>query len=275
VKCTREVAFYVLNEKRDNLLTIEQNYGISVFIVPSDEVKGSQAVIERASDRVVAARKIQFVPVKLDAYVEDAEEEETEAEVEAEEESVDVQAESAAEPENGEEGSDSQRGRRRRRGRRGGRRGGRDREDEPRDKIAGEGDGNIDAPRQAAEADDSAGDDVVSPNEAEMSSAPDDSSEKEGSERGPARRRDRWGRNRNGRNRNGRPAAEGESNGHAHVESPAEIRAPQPERQPTPVIAIQEIIAQPVEPRKWQPPAATVTAAEVAKPKAGWWSKRG
>jgi ribonuclease E len=46
VKCTREVAFYVLNEKRDNLLTIEQNYGISVFIVPSDEVKGSQAVIE-------------------------------------------------------------------------------------------------------------------------------------------------------------------------------------------------------------------------------------
>ena len=275
VKCTREVAFYVLNEKRDNLLTIEQNYGISVFIVPSDEVKGSQAVIERASDRVVAARKIQFVPVKLDAYVEDAEEEETEAEVEAEEESVDVQAESAAEPENGEEGSDSQRGRRRRRGRRGGRRGGRDREDEPRDKIAGEGDGNIDAPRQAAEADDSAGDDVVSPNEAEVSSAPDDSSEKEGSERGPARRRDRWGRNRNGRNRNGRPAAEGESNGHAHVESPAEIRAPQPERQPTPVIAIQEIIAQPVEPRKWQPPAATVTAAEVAKPKAGWWSKRG
>ncbi|MBZ0260303.1 MAG: Rne/Rng family ribonuclease [Hyphomicrobiales bacterium] len=275
VKCTREVAFYVLNEKRDNLLTIEQNYGISVFIVPSDEVKGSQAVIERASDRVVAARKIQFVPVKLDAYVEDAEEEETEAEVEAEEESVDVQAESAAEPENGEEGSDSQRGRRRRRGRRGGRRGGRDREDEPRDKIAGEGDGNIDAPRQAAEADDSAGDDVVSPNEAEVGSAPDDSSEKEGSERGPARRRDRWGRNRNGRNRIGRPAAEGESNGHAHAESPAEIRAPQPERQPTPVIAIQEIIAQPVEPRKWQPPAATVTAAEVAKPKAGWWSKRG
>ena len=93
VKCTREVAFYVLNEKRDNLLAIEQNYGISVFIVPSDEVKGSQAVIERASDRVVAARKIQFVPVKMDAYVEDPEEEEIEAEVEAEEESEEVQAE--------------------------------------------------------------------------------------------------------------------------------------------------------------------------------------
>ena len=52
-------------------------------------------------------------------------------------------------------------------------------------------------------------------------------------------------------------------------------REPQPERHAAPVIAIQEIVAQPVEPRKWQPPAATVTAAEAApKPKAGWWSKR-
>ena len=57
VKCTREVASYVLNEKRDNLLAIEQNYGISVFIVPSDEVKGSQAVIERAGERTVTVRK--------------------------------------------------------------------------------------------------------------------------------------------------------------------------------------------------------------------------
>ena len=56
---------------------------------------------------------------------------------------------------------------------------------------------------------------------------------------------------------------------------PVETREPQPERQALPIIAIQEIVAQPVEPRKWQPPAATVTATEVAKPKAGWWSKRG
>ena len=90
------MAFYVLNEKRDNLLAIEQNYGISVFIVPSDEVKGSQAVIERASERTVAVRKIQIVPVKMDTYVEDAEEEEIEAEVEAEEETEEVQAESSS-----------------------------------------------------------------------------------------------------------------------------------------------------------------------------------
>ena len=106
VKCTREVAFYVLNEKRDNLLAIEQNYGISVFIVPSDEVKGSQALIERASERTVAVRKIQIVPVKMDTYVEDAEEEEIEAEVEAEEETEEVQAESSSEAESSEEGSE-------------------------------------------------------------------------------------------------------------------------------------------------------------------------
>jgi len=274
VKCTREVAFYVLNEKRDNLLAIEQNYGISVFIVPSDEVKGSQAVIERASERTVAVRKIQIVPVKMDAYVEDAEEEEIEAEVEAEEETDEVQAESSSEAESTEEGSDSQRGRRRRRGRRGGRRGGRD---EPRDKIAGEADGEADSPRQADDGDDAIRDDVASPAEADAGAASDEPTEKEGSERGPSRRRDRWGRNRNGRNKNGRNGAEGESNGHAqpHAASPVETREPQPERQAQPIIAIQEIVAQPVEPRKWQPPAATVKATEVAKPKAGWWSKRG
>ncbi len=274
VKCTREVAFYVLNEKRDNLLAIEQNYGISVFIVPSDEVKGSQAVIERASERTVAVRKIQIVPVKMDTYVEDAEEEEIEAEVEAEEETEEVQPESSSEAESTDEGSDSQRGRRRRRGRRGGRRGGRD---EPRDKIAGEADGEADSPRQPNESDDAIRDDVASPAEVDAVAASDDSTEKEGSERGPSRRRDRWGRNRNGRNKNGRNGGETESNGHAqpHTASPVETREPQPERQAAPVIAIQEIVAQPVEPRKWQPPAATVTPTEVAKPKAGWWSKRG
>ncbi len=274
VKCTREVAFYVLNEKRDNLLAIEQNYGISVFIVPSDEVKGSQAVIERAGERTVAVRKIQIVPVKLDAYEEDAEEEEIEAEVEAEEETEEVQAESSSEAESTEEGSDSQRGRRRRRGRRGGRRGGRD---EPRDKIAGEADGEADSPRQPDESDDAIRDDAAAPAEADAGAASDEPTEKEGSERGPSRRRDRWGRNRNGRNKNGRNGAEAESNGHAqpHVASPVEAREPQPERQAAPIIAIQEIVAQPVEPRKWQPPAATVAPTEVAKPKAGWWSKRG
>ena len=278
VKCTREVAFYVLNEKRDNLLAIEQNYGISVFIVPSDEVKGSQAIIERASERTVAVRKIQIVPVKMDAYVEDTEDEEVEPEVEAEEETDEVQAESSSEAEGAEEGSDSQRGRRRRRGRRGGRRGGRDRDDEPREKMAGDADGEPASASPSGEGDDGIRDDATSPADTDVAATSEVSSvERESSDRGHSRRRDRWGRNRNGRNKNGRGAPEGESNGqvHVHPASPVETREPQPERKAAPIIAIQEIVAPPVEPRKWQPPAATVKAAEVVKPKAGWWSKRG
>jgi hypothetical protein len=35
-----------------------------------------------------------------------------------------------------------------------------------------------------------------------------------------------------------------------------------------------EPVIQESEPRRWQPPAATVTA-QPAERKAGWWSKRG
>ena len=281
VKCTREVASYVLNEKRDNLLAIEQAYGISVFIVPSDEVKGSQAVIERAGERAITVRKVVAAPVKIDsAYEDDAEEDDGASDVETEAETEEVQPESSPETEGGEDGSDSQRGRKRRRGRRGGRRGGRDRDDQPRAKTAEDSDGESDSPQQSTERDDihredaaSLAEDAASLAEVNSDAGPDETAEKVGGERGPSRRRDRWGRNRNGRNRNGRGGGEAEGNGHvAHADEP---REPQPERQAAPVIAIQEIVAQPVEPRKWQPPAATVTAAEAApKAKAGWWSKR-
>ena len=274
VKCTREVASYVLNEKRDNLLAIEQAYGISVFIVPSDEVKGSQAVIERASERAITVRKNVTAPVKIDSVYEDeADEDDSASDVETEEETEEVQSESSPETEGGEEGSDSQRGRKRRRGRRGGRRGGRDRDDQPQAKTAEDSDGESDSPQQSTERDDTHREDAASLAEVNLDAGPDETAEKEGGERGPSRRRDRWGRNRNGRSRNGRGGGEAEGNGHAaHADEP---REPQPEHQAAPVIAIQEIVVQPVEPRKWQPPAATVTATEAApKAKAGWWSKR-
>ena len=50
VKCHRDVAAYVLNEKRNHLLDLEATYGISIFIVPGDDVKGSQVQIERAGE---------------------------------------------------------------------------------------------------------------------------------------------------------------------------------------------------------------------------------
>jgi ribonuclease E len=262
VKCSREIASYVLNDKRDNLLSIEQAYGISVFIVPSDEVKGSQAVIERAADRNIVIRKVVNAAVKTDIVEED---EDIEDVVEAETEVEEAPVEASGDGESNEEGSEGQRGKRRRRGRRGGRRGGRDRDEQST--ASSETDGETISEPSA---------EVESSSEESSEAAPVEAAEKENSERGPPRRRDRWGRNRNGRNRNGRNGSEGESNGHTEP-AVAEAGEPQAER-PTrvePVAVAIEIISQPVEVRKWQPPAATVPAPEMAaKPKAGWWSKR-
>ena len=262
VICSREIASYVLNDKRDNLLSIEQAYGISVFIVPSDEVKGSQAVIERAADRNIVIRKVVNTAVKTDTVEED---EDIEDVVEAETEVEEAPLEASGDGESNEEGSEGQRGKRRRRGRRGGRRGGRDRDEQST--ASSETDGETVSEPSA---------EVESSSEESSEAAPVEATEKENSERGPPRRRDRWGRNRNGRNRNGRNGSEGESNGHTEP-AVAEAGEPQAER-PTrvePVAVAIEIISQPVEVRKWQPPAATVPAPETAvKPKAGWWSKR-
>jgi ribonuclease E len=270
VKCSREIAFYVLNDKRDNLLALEQAYGISVFIVPSDDVKGSQVVIERAGDRnivirkpaAVAAAKAEMVEVEEDDDVEDV----AEADADGEEAAVEISSEEA----NGEEASDGQRGKRRRRGRRGGRRGGRDREDGGDARTASESeDAASSNPEQDAESSEEPGSDE----------APAQAAEKEQSERGPSRRRDRWGRNRHGRNRGDRNGAES-GNGHAEptmadASEPASER-PVPVRHVEPPVAAIEVISQPVEVRKWQPPAPTVSAEEVVKkPKVGWWSKRG
>jgi ribonuclease E len=268
VKCSREIASYVLNDKRDNLLSIEQAYGISVFIVPSDEVKGSQAVIERAADRNIVIRKPAAAPVKIDSVEEDDDIEDV---VEADAELEEAPAEAASSSETGEEDGDGQRGKRRRRGRRGGRRGGRDRDESGDVTVAADGE-----QEQTSEANADAAP------EAEVSDgAPAQTETKENGERGPSRRRDRWGRNRNGRNKNGRNGAEGEaSNGHIEPVA-AESAEPAGERpvkvQPAPVAApVIEIISQPVEVRKWQPPAPTISVEEVVKkPKVGWWSKRG
>jgi ribonuclease E len=268
VKCSREIASYVLNDKRDNLLSIEQAYGISVFIVPSDEVKGSQAVIERAADRNIVIRKPAAAPIKIDTVDEDDDVEDV---VEADAELEEAPAEASGSVENSEEDGDGQRGKRRRRGRRGGRRGGRDREESGDVTAAADGD-----QEQTSEAIEDA-----APGAEASDDAPVQTESKENGERGPSRRRDRWGRNRNSRNRNGRNGGtDGEtSNGQAEpaASEAAEPAAERPVRvQPAPVVApVIEIISQPVEVRKWQPPAPTVSVEEVVKkPKVGWWSKR-
>ncbi|QIG50745.1 Rne/Rng family ribonuclease [Nordella sp. HKS 07] len=299
VKCHRDVAAYVLNEKRNHLLDLEATYGISIFIVPSDDVKGSQVLIERAGERSVPQRKTAAPPVKIDtAFQEREEEPEAEAMPEAEEEE---ERESESQAERAEQGDhngngDSSRRRRRRRGRRGGRRG--QERDQAFNGNGGEHDeipGMGDQPSLEPQASFEPGDDEPAPESETVEQGIQETREGRGDQEGRGERnrgrRDRWGRGRRNRDR-------GERNGHGdapaeHAQSRHEapgghdaappreerheprfeappaskpVETPKAEPAPAPVEAYQ--------PPKWQPPAPTVSE-RPAQAKPGWWSKRG
>ena len=288
VKCTREIAFYILNEKRDNLLTIETGYGISVFIIPSDELKGSQAVIERAPERNIPPRKVIAAPVRMDSSFEEEEDDaQAEAETESAPETVRVAADEDGEDEdeNGGEKSAEQNGdkqdggkkRRRRRGRRGGR--GRD-EAQGSDATAngvsdvpGLGDQPVVGigPRaEQADSDEQTAAGSVAFGEsapAAEASVEADGDQVKKPERAPRARRDRWGRGR------GEKPAKTE-NVEADTSAPAAAEPVVVPKAAAPVIALAPVAEAPAEPpRRWQPPAPTV-APEAAERKSGWWSKR-
>jgi ribonuclease E len=286
VKCHPEVASYILNEKRDNLLSIETSYGISVFIVSNAEVKGSQAVIERAGERNIPPRKVVAAPVRMDqAFAADEAEEETVEE--AEEASAEATEESSEEPRNDEGRRDDGGRRRRRRGRRGGRR---DRPEGGETRSADEtpgtgeqpdvGSGDEDGVSEIEGDDASEGVETVGGGEGNDGEARGGEQRERGERGGRGRRgrRDRWGRNRDReRNRDGRepreprnepPTAEVHE---AHDASPVhEQPMEEPRRAPAPVIQI-PVAEEPQEVRKWQPPAPTIVTTER---KTGWWSKK-
>ena len=279
VKCPREVAFYLLNEKRDSLLSLETIYGISIFLVPgAEDMRGTQAIIERAPDREKIQRRIASAPVQMDsAFSTEPEVEDEVTEEEIEETSEDgVEASTEPREENAVEttGENSERDgtrRRRRRGRRGNRR------DEPNGQTAQANDDNGEA---AAE------DEAPNGVESNVQDAPEtvgEAGEESQADRGGqekrGRRRGKFGRNRD---RNGdRNADRGDKprgERPPRVEEPREERpartetfVPAPAPQPV-VIAIPDFVPEP-EVRKWQPPAPTVSA-EVKERKGGWWSKK-
>jgi ribonuclease E len=118
VYCHPEVANYILNDKRDHVLSLENGHGVSIFIVPRERVRPWESEIERGVERPGLVRRA----AAQEPAAADLEDEEAEGEViapakapaEAPEESVVALSESGP----GEE----QPRRRRRRGRRGGRR---------------------------------------------------------------------------------------------------------------------------------------------------------
>jgi ribonuclease E len=279
VKCAREVAFYLLNEKRDSLLIIEQTYGISIFVQPSDDVKGPQAIIERAQDRENIKRRIpSATPVQMDSAFStepEIEDEIVEEEFPEDNETSEVVETANRNVETSEDSEKRDNGRkRRRRGRRGGKRDERgevngqatasaDGEDRSADQSGPE---EIDD-RPYAEAPEEAGANA----EENVTAEPKENGEKNGRnrERG-GRKRGKFGRDRGGRDRGERGERPAVANGEVPVE-----RAPRFEMAPTPapvIIKIPDFIPEP-EVRKWQPPAPTVTT-EAAPRKGGWWSKR-
>ena len=293
VKCHRDVAAYVLNEKRNHLLDLEATYGISIFIVPSDDVKGSQAQIERAGERAVPQRKTAVTPVKIDTAFHDEEDEPeaeaaTEAVVEEERESGTERADMAEQHASG----DNSRRRRRRRGRRGGRRG-QERDlngsGGERDEIPGLGDQPGAQPGMefdAGQDEGAAQDQPVEDDETrEERGERDGQSESEGRGDRNRGRRDRWGRGRRNRNRSERKGGDAapDQGDAAPDQNVAEVReersevrreevpTPKPVERPKP----EPLVAAPTyQPPKWQPPAPTVEN-RPAQAKTGWWSKRG
>ncbi len=238
VRCARDVAFYLLNEKRDSVLALEQAHGITVFVVPGgEELKGAQAIIEKAHDRDIAPRRLPVAaPVRMDsAYEEEPVTEEVEAADEAAEEEASAQdGEAAGEGDGERNGDDRPRDgrRRRRRGRRGGRRGdrefsgqgedrpGSDQDGEAREQRGSEGDepdegseGRDDDVSAAAPRDDAMlaqdGDDAVSGGE-DQDAAPGEREDRDREDRGGRNgRRGRFGRGRGrDRERGGRDRGE-------------------------------------------------------------------
>ncbi len=310
VTCAREVAYYLLNEKRDSLLVLEQTYGVTIFVIPSlHEMKGTQASIERAQDREHVPRRIAAVaPVQMDSALQDEPEEEIVEEAEDDAgEAADASGDGETREDRGQNG-DGNGKRRRRRGRRGGRRGERE-----------NGDAHVAAEGSDAEADPQGGDDqafdgeatAVEPAEGDVTTVGEEG------ERRPRRgRRDRFGRNRGRRDEKPERSTSEEGSDAAPVEAseggevpaaednperpPREDRGPRrerggrnerggrrerperserPSREPQMVVPsepafkleIPDVIAEP-EVRKWTPPAPTIQT-ESAPKKGGWWNR--
>ncbi len=65
VRVHPDVAFYIFNEKRDHLLSLEANYGISIYVLPDAERALADSIIERKPDRKGPAAR----PVASDTAV--------------------------------------------------------------------------------------------------------------------------------------------------------------------------------------------------------------
>ena len=121
VRCNTDVAFYILNEKRDHLMALEQMNGVSVYIEPDREIAPAAFEISQGAQKAPRKRNAPKGAVRMDTALRQTA---AAAEPEAEPEETGARTEEAAAGDAAGGGSAEapKRKKRRRRGRRGGRR---------------------------------------------------------------------------------------------------------------------------------------------------------
>ncbi len=187
VRVHPEVAFYIFNEKRDHLLSLEENYGISIYVLPDTDRALADSIIERKPDRKGPAAR----PVASDTAVAMGDGMEANEEPPA----SDANDTDADEPDNRrndevqlDENGEPRKKRRRRRGRRGGRKQREEREGEEASKGEEVAASSEDAQADSAETPDA----VADATETAADATGDDDKPKK------RRRRSRGGRNKAG-----------------------------------------------------------------------------
>ena len=175
VKCHPEVAFYILNEKREHLLGLETSFGTSIYLQAVPDMKSADSQIERDPSRAAPARKVTAQTVQMDSALikepeEDIEPDDTEEpEAPAQVRGRDGERDREKDREAGRE--DGRRRRRRRRGRRGGRGSGEDNQD--RDSNAPASAESGDRPASDAARDDQAASPPAEADEAPVAEMPE------------------------------------------------------------------------------------------------------
>jgi ribonuclease E len=220
VRVHPDVAIYIFNEKRDALLSLEQNYGISIWIIPDRECAQAESRIERKPDRKgPAVRPVASATAVAMGDEMEAAEEEPIIEDEEDEEEATAPADAEA---RGDEDGEPRKKRRRRRGRRGGRR----QREERQDGEASEGE------ELAAESDtDEEGEDT------QAAASGEEAQDGEGNgEQRKKRRRRRGGRGRGAKSAEAGEEAEAAAEADAGEDAVA-AEAEEPEAEPAEAVA--------------------------------------
>ena len=262
VRVHPDVAFYIFNEKRDHLLSLEENYGISIYVLPDAERALADSIIERKPDRKgPAARPVSSATAV--AMGDGMEANEEPPVVETDDETAEEAGGNREDEVQLDENGEPRKKRRRRRGRRGGRK--------QREERDGETSGNDEAVASAGdtaisgdETTDAVSSDTVAVNADQAGSDGEAESDTAGDDGKPKKRRRR--------SRGGRSKTAAEAEGTSVDEASAAPETPNAEAVPVAASAEMEPEAeeQP-KPRKRAPrksakkakPDDTETAAEA------------